>query len=262
MEIIRKAVRVGNSAGVLLPREFLDRKVKVILQPLDIEREILEILIDEKIINNVLGVYLVGSFARNEETIESDVDILVITDNLNKRIEKGKYSILCIEKKEIEKQLKENALPVLAMLKEAKTIINKELVKNYLFSKLNEKNLEYHLRTTKSAMRVVEKDIANAKEEKNKVSDASAYSLILRLRTIYIINCIRKNKIWSKKEFLKLARKISGSEKAYERYLMSKNKNSLEYELPIEEAEKLKDYIIKKIKEIEKWARGRKELKC
>ena len=258
MEIIKTAIRVGNSAGVLLPRELLGREVRVVLEPLNIEKEVLDILMNKEILNNIIGIYLIGSYARGEQMIGSDVDILVITDKINKRIKKGKYEMICISKEEIENQLEENALPILAMIKEAKIIINQDLIKNYLSSPLTEKNLRYHIETTKSAMNVVEKDLELSKEIKQEASDASAYSLILRLRTLYIIDCIKKGKMWSKKDFLKLVKNISGSVNAYGRYLSSKNKNTLECKLPIKEAEKLMDYINKKMVELERWLKERK----
>jgi len=252
MELIKNTIRVGNSAGVLLPKEFLNTQVKIVLQPLNIERDILEILIEEKILKNVLGCYLIGSYARKEQTIESDVDVLVITNKINKMIEKGKYKLICISKEEFERQLKENILPILPMIKEAKTIINNDLMEEHINSPLTKKNLKWHIDTTKSAMRVVKEYIKLAEEMEEKVSDAASYSLILRLRTLYIINCLRKGKLWKKEEFLDLIKKISGSLIAYERYLDSKNNNTKRCKLPIEEAKKLMNYINKKIKEVEK----------
>ena len=69
MEIIKNAIRVGNSAGVLLPRGWLGSQVKVILEPLNIEKEVIEILMQEKILEDALGVYITGSYARNEQSI-------------------------------------------------------------------------------------------------------------------------------------------------------------------------------------------------
>src|SRR3989344_6878081 len=204
MEIIKTAVKVGNSAGVLLPKKWLNSSVKITLEPLNIERDVIGILIEEEILKKVMGIYLTGSYARNEQTIESDVDVLAITSDISKRIKRDKYEIICVSKKELENQLNENALPLLAMIKEAKTIINEELIKEYSDYPLNEKNLRYHIKTTKSTMKVVEKDILFSKEIRENASDASAYSLILRLRTFYIIDCIKNKKIWSKNHFLNL----------------------------------------------------------
>ena len=138
------------------------------------------------------------------------------------------------------------------MIKEAKTIINDDLIKEHIDSPLTKKNLQWHIDTTKSAMGVVKEYIKLAEETEKKVSDAASYSLILRLRTLYIIDCLRKGKLWKKEEFLGLIKKISGSLIVYERYLDSKNNNSKKYNLPIEEAKRLMGYINKKIKEVEK----------
>jgi len=252
MELVKTAVKVGNSAGVLLPRTWLNSQVKIVLEPLNIEKEILEILAEENILKKVNGIYVIGSYARGEQTIDSDVDILVITSDINKRIKKGKYEIICISREETERQLEKNALPILSMIREARAVINEDLIKEYSNRKLNKKNLKWHIETTKSAMNVVKASIKLSKEMNIKENDSSAYSLILRLRTLYIIDCIRKNKMWSKKEFLKLVRNIGGSLIAYERYASCKNKNTLKDLLPIEEAERLMNYINKKVRELEK----------
>jgi predicted nucleotidyltransferase len=259
MELIKNTIKVGNSAGVLLPREWLGSQVKVTLEPLNLDKEVLEILMNENILGEVIGAYIVGSYARGEQTIESDVDVLVITNKINKKIKNGKYEIICISQDEIKNQIEKNLLPILPMIKEAKTIINKELIEQYAQSKLTLKNLLYHIETTKSAMKVVKKDIELSREMKQKASDAAAYSLILRLRTLYIIECLKKGKLWSKKDFLKLVKNTAGSTIAYERYLQSKNKNTEQNLLPIEEAERLMNYITKEIKEVEEWARRKKE---
>ncbi|MCX6741724.1 MAG: nucleotidyltransferase domain-containing protein [Candidatus Pacearchaeota archaeon] len=259
MELIKNTIRVGNSAGVLLPKEWLNTQVRVVLQPLNIEREVLEILIEEKLLKNLMGVYIVGSYARNEQTIDSDIDILVITDSIDKRIKKGKYEIIFISKENVEKQLKNNILPLLPMIKEAKTLLNPTFLESYKEARLTIKNLKWHIDTTKSAMRVVDASIKLAEESNIKIGDGYAYSLILRLRTTYIIDCLKKGGLWTKKEFLDLIKKISGSLTAYERYISSKNKDTLECKLPIEEAKRLMGYVNKKNKEAEKWLKEKKD---
>ena len=67
MELVRKIVRVGNSAGVVLPREWLNgtAKVELVRKPLDIKGDILKIL--EPYLEDISGIYLVGSYARGEQ---------------------------------------------------------------------------------------------------------------------------------------------------------------------------------------------------
>lgn len=258
MELIKNTIKVGNSAGVLLPKEFLNTQVKIVLQPLNIEKDVLEILSKEKILSNVLGIYLVGSYARNEQTIESDVDILVITDTLNDKIVSGKYDLMLVSKDLVDEKMKKDIFPLLPMMIEAKPIVNRSLLNEYMNITLTKNNLKWHIDTTKSAMHVVREYIKLAEETGKEVSDAASYSLILRFRTIYLINCLKRGKTWTKKEFLSLIKKISGSLTAYDRYLESKNKHTKEFKLPINEAKKLMEYNNKKIREIEKWLREKK----
>lgn len=258
-EIVKKTIRVGNSAGVILPKEWLNTEVKIVLQPLNIEKDVLDILRTEKFLGKISGIYLTGSYARGEQTIDSDIDILVITNSFNNRIKRGKYDFLFISKDKIEDQLRENALPILPMLRESKIILNENLIKKYLNTELNQENLKWHIETTIKMMNEVQEDINFAKKINGMVSDASAYSLILRLRTLYIIDCIRKNKLANKKEFLKLIKKISGSDNAYQRYVYAKNNNPLESKLQINDAEKLRSFALDKIKDIKKWLKGKKD---
>jgi predicted nucleotidyltransferase len=195
MELIKNTIRVGNSAGVLLPKEFLNTQVKIVLPPLNIEKDVLNILSDKKMLPNVLGVYLVGSYARKEQTIESDIDILIITESINDKIEKGKYDLMIVSKDLIDEKMKKNILPLLPMMIEAKPIINKSLLDSYIKTPLTKYNLKWHIDTTKSAMDVVNRYIQIAEKTENRVNDAVSYSLILRLRTIYIIDCLKKRKL-------------------------------------------------------------------
>jgi len=128
MELIKNTIKVGNSAGVLLPKEFLNTQVKVVLQPLNIEKDILEILLEKKMLKDVLGVYLIGSYARKQQTIESDIDVLVITDNLNDKINRGKYDLMLVSKELVDEKMEKNILPLLPMIIEAKPIINQALI--------------------------------------------------------------------------------------------------------------------------------------
>lgn len=262
-ELIKPVVRLGNSACVLLPKSWVDGKAKVELveKPLDLKKDLFEIL--SPYLTEVQGIYIVGSYARGEETIESDVDVLVITNTIKKLIKKGKYDITLIPKENVENQLKKNILPLLPMLIEAKSLLNADLLKPYKNTKLTRKNLQFHIETTKSAMNVVREAIKLTKDlNEKKISDAYAYSLILRLRGIYIVGCLIKNKEWNKKDLLKIIKSISGSLVAYKRYAASKLDKKMEDKLPIEEAEKLHDYVVKKIKEQENWIKNEKKEKA
>ena len=248
-ELMRPIVRVGNSAGVILPKEWLNGKARIelIITPTNIKKEIFEIL--EDYLQEIHGIYLAGSYARKEETEKSDIDVLAITSKINKRIAKGKYNIILISQEEVETALKKNILPFLPMLIEAKPILNGELLNKLREVRLTEGNLRSHLEIVKSGLAVNREFIKLNKELNEDSGDANSYSLILHLRSVYIVDCLIKNKIWSTNGLLSLIKGITGSIRAYEGYLRVKNNKGKGGELPLVEAEKLYDYILIKIRE-------------
>ena len=258
MELIKNAISWGNGAGVLLPKEWKGKEVKVILidRSLQIKKEVFDIL--SNYLEDILGIYLVGSYARGEQTKRSDVDILVITSKTNERIERGRYNFIIVSEDIAKEQLKKNILPLLPMLKETKTLLNSPLIEAYKNTKLTKRNLKFHIETTKSAMKVAKEFIKLAKIDNRAITDRIAYSLILRLRELYIVDCLIKNKMWNNKEFLSLVKKVSGSTEAYEGYLRSKDNEKTKRNLSINESERIYSYILKKIKEQEIWTRKRK----
>lgn len=257
-ELIKPIIGLGNSAGVVLPKEWYGGKARIELieKPFNIQKETLEIL--QQYLYDIQGIYLVGSYARGEQTEKSDIDVLVITNKTNKQFEQGKYNFLLISKKEMENSLKNNILPILPMLREAKVLLNENLILNYKKTLLTKKNLRWHFETTKSAMKMNKAAIELDKECISNTGDATVYSLILRLRSVYIVDCLRKNKKWSTKEFVILIKKVAGSLHAYEGYLRVKSDKKMREELLIKESEKLYNYILKRIKEQEKWLAKRK----
>ncbi len=250
-ELIREIVPVGNSAGVILPKGWLNGKAKIILleEPLDLKKDILNIV--DEYLEDVLGIYLVGSYARGEPAKESDIDVLAVTGKTGKRIKKGKYDIIMISKKNLENELNNNAIPLLPMLKEAKPLLNRQLIEEYKRISLSRKNVKNIIEITRSSLDVISEFI--------KLGPAKldlSYSLILNLRTIYVLDCMRKGKSWSTKGLKELARKLDVSE-AYEEYLKKKsgkNANSIS----LEKAEKMYKFLDEKTKEWEKWLKGRK----
>ena len=133
-QLIKPIVRIGNSSGVVLPKEWLNKKARIeLIQESfsDIIKNIFKILEENSLLQDTIGIYLCGSYARDEQRDDSDVDLLVITSNINKRIKKDVYDVTLISKDNVEKSLKNQILPILPMLKEAKPILNKDLLENY-----------------------------------------------------------------------------------------------------------------------------------
>ena len=139
------------------------------------------------------------------------------------------------------------------MLKEAEPLLNNNFLKK-IDIKVSEKNIKWYIKTTKDSLEVIKSSISRIEKKKpdGKLSDAIAYSLILRLRTLYMIDCLKNNRIYNKNKFIELTKKISGSLTSYERYVYSKNNEDNKRELLLSEGKKLYIYLKEYLKKIKK----------
>ena len=141
-QITKLVQQIGNGGHIYLPKEMVGQKVIINLVEKtipEIEKEIMNIL--DPYLKHIMGIYLYGSYTRNEQTPESDIDILVITDGkvkIKKRI--NEYEIISISPEELEKSINHAAVLILPILKEAKPILNSQLIEKYKKEKIKKKN--------------------------------------------------------------------------------------------------------------------------
>ena len=244
-EIIKKAFKLGNSAGVLLPIEWKDRKVAIKLIEKSISKEILEILEEKNLLKNTIGIFLFGSYVRGEEKESSDIDALVVTDNINKQIKTGKYEIIFISKDKFEKSVTKN-LYLVSLINEAKAILNNDLLNSYK-NKIKMIPIKKYLDEIKSVTKINEKFLEIDEELGEKVPDETLYSIVLRLREIYLIECLKSKKNPTNKEFLNLIKR-NASEESYNAYLRIKNDLKSKKIIPVKEARALINEIKKGLK--------------
>ena len=189
--------KFGNSCHILLPKEYLGRIIKVLVETKtfqDIKSEIIEIL--KPNLEEIQGIYLYGSYARNEQSHDSDIDILVITNNkLKIKTESNNYSIISITQDELEKTLKENPILIIPILKESKSVLNSQLIEKYQSFQLTKQNTKKFIETSKKNLEIVKDGLNN-----NFEIGSLVYSLILRIRGLLIISLSKKEKQYSKSE--------------------------------------------------------------
>ncbi|MBI2047390.1 nucleotidyltransferase domain-containing protein [Candidatus Pacearchaeota archaeon] len=253
---IKKAIKAGNSSAVILPRAWLNKDVRVELAKKTPEIMLSDIInISKKYISlkDIIGIYLTGSYARGEEEENSDIDILVVTKGIDREmVKEGFYNIMIISSELLKQKLNLDIFPVGQMIKEAKPLINSD----YLYSiqvKITKNNIKWYLDTTGEKLRII-KEIISRIEKKNKkyLSDKVAYTLVLRIRTLYIIKKLIENAEYSKKDFVKIIKSISKGVNAYERYLAVKNNLEEENGISIEEAGRLYEYLKNQLIEVKK----------
>ena len=258
MEIIsRKTIKSGNASAVVLPKSWLNKKVKVELVDKNKEtilRDVLDIVKSIIDSSEIIGIYLVGSYARGDNEYTSDIDILIISEKTDRElIKKEGYEILIVSLNLLNYKLNENLLPIGTMLKEAQPLLNNHLLKEINVN-VTKKNIKWYIETTKDRLEIIKSSIDRIENKKpnGKLSDAIAYSLILRLRTLYMIDCLRNNNVYRKNEFIELTKKISGSSIAYERYVYSKSNEYNKRELLLSEGKKLYIYLKEYLQKIRK----------
>ncbi len=201
--LIKQTREVGTSAGVLLPRNWLNKQVVVTLVDISREKiaqEVLTILFKYKLNKGVKGIYLFGSYARGDYDMNSDIDILVITDKANKIIKDKNYEILLVSESIFSNNLTTN-LNYSSILSEAETIFNKELIEKYISKKLkfNSKNV---LNEIKGILKINEDIVKVCREHNRDVPDGIVYSIVLRLRELYLIKCLFSGKKIYKKDII------------------------------------------------------------
>src|SRR3989344_3518371 len=203
-EIVKRVVPFGNGSIVFTPKKWIGQTVRVILEqePINIKEDVLKTL--QPFLEQVEGIYLFGSFARNEQEIDSDIDVLVIASKKFKLEKKGKYEFIVVERSQLEKKLQgKNPLYFFSILQEAKPILNESLLNELKQIKMQKRNLKWVVEESESALRVVGEFLKLDKLEERKKLDSTSiiHSMVLRLRGFYLIDCLKKSQIASIKGF-------------------------------------------------------------
>ncbi len=217
-KIVKQTREVGTSAGVLLPRSWLNKQVVVTVfssSIKDISVDLLNILVDRGLNEEAKGIYLFGSHARGDYDINSDIDILVITKSINKLIKYENYEISLVSEDKFSRNLKKSLI-FLSALREAKVLFNRELIEKYR-EKAKKPNFNKLLSEIKRIIKVNREIVEFHEERSLSLLDGTVYSIVLRLRELYLIKTILSNRLYDQSDFIKLI-----GEKNYLAYLRIK----------------------------------------
>jgi len=131
MPLIRKTRRVGNSAGVLLPKSLLGSEVKitVVNKPFDIKKETIKALHNH--LDDLQGIYIIG---------DKPAEILAVSTTTRAIISNTKLKITLVPLNIIKRDLKSNPKLRQRIMK-AKAIFNNFLLKK-LRTDIKSQNLE------------------------------------------------------------------------------------------------------------------------
>lgn len=250
IEITKNVGKWGNSAGILLPKEWLGNQVKIVLidRTLEIKKEVLEILSDN--LEDIIGIYLVGSYARGDQEKDSDIDVIAISKNLRKETISGKYHISIAPLENIKKTLEESPILILPRLVEAKPILNSYLLEELKNINISVKLFKNYKEETKRIISI-NKELLKKEDKDFLESNEIIYSLILRLRGIFIIKRLLEKKSYSKKEFKKYLNEIIQKkeiEKVYNIYRAIRDNKKTKLKIQTTTAKDLLDFLEKETK--------------
>jgi predicted nucleotidyltransferase len=248
-QIIRTVSQVGNGAHIFAPKEWINEKVLIIrLEKKSIKEEILQRLYPH--LDKIIGVFLYGSQARGEATEKSDIDILVIAKNKFEMRKEEKFEFIVISEDSLDNAIKTNPLMLYSIFKEAKAIINEGYLNKLKQIKINRILFKPFIQTTKESIQSDEEIIELDKKTGKTISNGVLYSLILRLRGIFIIRTLLNNENYSNslfKTWINHKCKVN-YEEIYSVYQALRSGKELKDKSPIEFGEILVELLKKELK--------------
>ena len=270
-QIVKTVVKSGNGGAVWVPKDWMWKEVVVILPErpkLNLKERIVHLL--EPYLKDVICVGIYGSYARNEQEKESDVDVLVVTKDKDIRLDfksEGLDTIsLPIDK--LKKAIEKYPIYYYQIVQEARPLINSFILEELKNAEIHRKNFKGYLKETrehiKSSRELLELDRLDYSYLK---SYSAVYSVFLRLKGLFIAKCILNKNIFSSQKFRKWVigkgLSIAEFEDCYKAYrLVRDGKNANKPKIKIDVAEKALNILEKELKILEARIYGKQEKKA
>ncbi len=238
-QLIRVVSQVGNGAHIFAPKEWINEKVLIVrLGQKSIKEQVLEKLYPY--LNKVIAVFLYGSHARKEATESSDLDVLIIA--------KEKFKLegfVVLTEEEIPSAIKTNPILMYSAFREAEAIINQGYLEKLKELKINNRYFNKFIEQTKESIKSNREIMGLDKKTGKYSSDSVIYSLILRLRGVFIINGILGNIQYSNSSFEKWLNSLNIDYlKVYEVYRRVRGGDfDKDTDIPIDQEEKLINFL-------------------
>jgi len=260
-QIRKKVARSGNSGAVWVPKQWLGEEIIVTrleTPKLTLEEQIITILLPY--LKEISGIFLYGSYSRNEQTQNSDIDLLIITKNKLKIKNIKNFDITVVQYNNIKEEIQKNPF-LFNLIQESTPVMNEVLLielKKIKLNKIKSKpSINQFIESSKSSLGITKEFIELDKLDSEYIqSDSIIYSIILRLRGIFLIKSLNQNKTFSNKEFKNWVikkTKLKDYKSIYQIYKdVRDNKKIKKLNIKIEHIELLHNLITNEIENL-KW---------
>lgn len=264
-QIIKRVVKSGNGGAVWVPKDWMGQEVIVTLpnkpEP-NIKERIIHLL--EPYLRDIIAVFIYGSYARHEETKNSDIDVMAITKDKNISIEakEPNLEVYIFQLGKLKKAIEKHPAMYYQIVQEAEPLINAYVLEELKNIKVGNENFKNYLIETKEHIESNEELLELDKLDGRYIKSYSAiYSTILRLRSAFITKCILTKEKFSNKAFEKWLMHNGISKREFEQcyavYRLIKNEmDSANIKIKISVAEKLLNLLKKEIHLIESMLYG------
>ena len=239
--IIKEVKPFGNGAQILVSKNWIGKKVILSLKDRSLDDIKKELLNDLNDLTKVACIVLIGSYARNEQLYDSDVDIMVFCrERLN--IKLNNFHIILINTGRLREEIALNPALFKSILDEGIAVLNSDFLKNV---KIIDKDVSNYKKECYNAY-LSNKEFIKLDKEQSTLSLSVIYSIILRLRALFIL----KNKYSFNKFREWIIRNNLNFDELYNIYKSIRNDKetkNIDYKL-INEVEKANEFLFKQIK--------------
>ena len=204
-QIVKTVVKSGNGGAVWVPKDWLGQEVVVILPEkpkFGLKERIIHLL--EPYLKDIISVAIYGSYARNEQTKDSDVDVLVITKDkkLKFELKEEKMEITSFPIGKLKLAIEKHPAIYYQIVQEAEPLINAYVLEELKNMKISKEKFKSYLKETKEHIKSNRELLELDKIDNAYVKSYSViYSSMLRLRGMFIVKCALENSKFSNKNF-------------------------------------------------------------
>ena len=253
-QITKQVTKSGNGAVVYVPSAWMDKKVSISLIEIDMAEELFYLLRPN--LENVMGIYLYGSYSRKEQVEDSDIDVLVIADK-KFELKPSKFDVRVVDINTLKEGIIKNPIIFYSIISEAKPIINSYLLEELKNADKKQFDFSWFIRTSKSALSIARGFLELSKKNDIKYADnSSIYSIMLRARGLYLMLCIIDGKKYTNEGFLAFLVNLGAAKelihKMYGIYRTEKINKTISSSIPSDEVYKICLIIERAMKKHEK----------